>query len=112
MSSEAIGKWSFIIGLIIAVIAAFVTTYASAALLILFILGLIVGFLNISEKNLIKFLVAAIAIITLGMGSLNALSVLGVINTYINAILGNFIAFVGATALIVSIKAILETGKR
>lgn len=112
MSSELIGKWAFIIGLIIAVIAGFISGYPTAILLILFILGLIVGFLNISEKNNIKFLVATIALLTLGVGSINALSVLSIVSTYLNAILSNFIAFVSAAALVVSIKSVVETTKK
>jgi uncharacterized membrane protein YfhO len=105
------GKWAFIIGLIIAVIASFISGYAAIILLVLFILGLIVGFLNVSEKNNIKFLVAAISLLVLGVGSISALSILAVVSTYLNAILGNFIAFVSAAALVVAIKSILETGK-
>lgn len=109
--SEQLGKWAFIIGLIVAVLAGFITTYATYTLLILFVLGLVVGFINITEKIVIKFLVAVIALLSLGVGSLNALGVLGIVNSYLMAILGNFISFVGAAALVVSIKAIIDTGK-
>ena len=108
---EAIGKWAFIIGLILAAIAAFVQGYAAIILLILFILGLIVGFLNIHEKNVMKFLIAVITLLTLGIASINALDILDIINVYLKSILGNFIAFVSAAGLVVSIKAIVETSK-
>jgi len=111
MSSEAIGKWAFIIGLVIAVLASFITSYATIVLLVLFILGLVIGFMNISDKDHIKFLVAAIALITLGVGSISALALLGIVSTYINAILGNFVAFVSAAALVVSIKSLVETSQ-
>jgi hypothetical protein len=107
-----IGKWIFIIGMVIAVIAGFVQGYASLILLLLFILGLVVGFLNVSDKNLPKFLMAAIALLLLGVSSISALSILGIVSVYLNAILGNFIAFVGAAALVVSIKAIIEVNKK
>jgi len=113
--AEVIGRWAFIIGLIIAVIAGliadFVSGYTTAILLILFILGLVVGFMNISEKDHLKFLVASIALLVLGVGSINALSILAIVSTWLNAILGNFIAFVSAAALVVSIKAIVEASK-
>jgi hypothetical protein len=113
MSSEAIGNWAFIIGLIVAVIAGFLPiSYVAYTLLVLFILGLIVGFMNISDKDLMKFLVAAIALMTLGIASLSALSILGVVSIYLNLILGNFVAFVSASALVVSIKAVIETSKK
>ncbi len=112
MSNELIGKWAFIIGLVIAVIAGFITGYTEIILLVLFILGLIVGFMNIRDKDLIKFLVAAIALLALGVSSISVLAVLAVVSTYLNAILGNFISFVSAAALVVAIKAILETSKK
>lgn len=112
MSNELLGKWAFLIGLIIAVIAGFISGYTEAILLILFILGLVVGFLNIKDKDLLKFLVAAIALLALGVSSISALSILSIVSTYVNLILGNFIAFVSAAALVVSIKAILETSKK
>jgi len=109
--NQAIGKWAFLIGLIIAVIAAFIPGYAGTILLILFILGLIVGFMNIAEKQVVKFLVAAIALLALGVASINALSVLAIVSTYLDSILSNFIAFVSAAALVVAIKSIIETAK-
>lgn len=108
---EEIGKWAFIIGLIIAVIAGFIPGYTEAVLLILFILGLVIGFLNISEKDHVKFLVASVALLVLGVGSISALSILNIVSTYLNAILSNFIAFVSAAALVIAIKSIVETSK-
>ncbi len=112
MSNELIGKWAFIIGLIIAVIAGFITGYTEVILLALFILGLIVGFMNIKDKDLMKFLLATVALLVLGVSSINALSMLGVVSDYLDSILGNFISFVSAAALVVSIKAVLETSKK
>lgn len=112
MVNELIGKWAFLIGLIIAVVAGFVTSYATTVALVLFILGLVVGFLNIAEKNSVKFLVATIALLAGVTASISALSMLGVVVSYASAVLGNFVAFVSAAALVVAIKAVFETGKK
>ncbi len=111
MKDNVIGKWAFIIGLVIALIASFWVTYLNVILPILFLLGLIVGFLNISEKNKVKFLVATIALLA-AAASLSFISFLGMISQYITAIVNNFIAFVLAAALVVSIKAIVETNQK
>jgi hypothetical protein len=111
MENELIGKWAFIVGLIIAVIAGLITGYAITFALVLFVLGLIVGFLNVSEKDSTRFLIAAIALLTGGIASLTALSMLGVTIDYITAILTNFIAVISAAALVVAIKVIFETGR-
>ena len=113
MELDLIGKWAFIIGLVIAILAAFVTTVqTSTVLLILFILGLIVGFLNIDKKNTTEFLVSVIAL--LAVGSLGALAIGNLVTAvgYLEAILGNFIVFVAAAALVVSITAIIVTSKK
>ena len=109
---KIVGKWAFLAGLIIAVIASFLTGFGTAIALILFLLGLIVGFLNIAEKDTHKFLLATIALLTGGIASISAISMLGIVITYLNAILGNFVAFVSAAALVVAIKAIFETNKK
>jgi hypothetical protein len=112
MEKEFLGKWAFLIGLIIAVITGFMTGYATILALVLFVLGLIVGFLNVTEKDSVKFLIATIALLTGGIASLTALSMLGVTINYITTILANFVAFISAAALVVAIKAIFETSKK
>ena len=110
--NKLIGKWAFIIGLVIAVVAGFVTGYGTTLAAALFVLGLIVGLLNVSEKNSIKFLVATIALLTGGIASLSAISILGVTIDYVTTILSGFIAFVSAAALVVAVKAVFETSQK
>lgn len=112
MKSKFLGKWAFLVGLAVAVIASFLTGYATTIAVVLFVLGLVIGFLNVSEKDSNKFLLATIALLTGGIASMSALSILGVVSTYLNAILRNFTAFVSAAALVVAIKAIFETGQK
>jgi hypothetical protein len=112
MASDMIGKWAFIIGIIIAVIAGFINAYLSTLMFILFLLGLVVGFMNINKKDTNDFLVATIALLVGGTASISALTILGIVNQYITAILGNFIAFVSAAALVVAIKTIVQTTKK
>ena len=108
-----IGKWSFTIGLVIAILAAFIPVVSdSTVLLVLFHLGLLVGFLNIASKNSTKFLIGLIALFLIGVSSIGALAIFGSIETYLASILGNFLAFVGAAGLVVSIIVILETSRR
>ena len=112
MDNKLIGKWAFLIGLAIAVIAGFATGYATTVALVLFILGLVVGLLNVAEKDSTKFLVATIALLAGVTASISAISMLGVVVSYANAIFGNFIAFVSAAALVVAIKVVFETSKK
>ena len=111
MSSELVGKWAFLIGLIVAVIAGLIEGVYSIPYLalILVILGLIVGFLNIADKDSTKLLVAIIALMAVGSMTILAIPAISV---YLEAILGNFVAFVGAAALVVAIKSIVEASKK
>jgi hypothetical protein len=109
-SLDMIGKWAFIIGLALAILAALlvsVVTIPNLAL-ILVILGLIVGFLNIAEKDTVKLLVAIIALTVIGAA---AIAVIPAINTYLLDILTNIITLAGAAGLVVAVKAIYETGR-
>ncbi len=112
MVNELVRKWAFLIGLIVAVLAVFVTGYATIVASVLFVLGLIVGFLNVTEKDSTKFLVGVIALLTGGIASINVLSLLGIVVTYVNSILGNFVAFVSAAALVVALKEVFAASKK
>jgi hypothetical protein len=91
MNLKFVGKWAFLVGLVIAVLASFLTGYATTVALVLFVLGLVV---------------------TGGIASMSAISMLGIVSTYLVTILGSFVAFVSAAALVVAIKAIFETSKK
>jgi hypothetical protein len=105
-----VGKWTFIAGLVLAVLSGFFGIPFIA--IILLILGLIVGFLNISKTEEQFYLIAVIALLVIGVGSMQALSVLNVtLSDWVNTIFANFIAFVGASGLVVAVKAIIKSSK-
>lgn len=104
------GKWAFIIGLILAILSGFFgIPYLALAMLVL---GLIVGFLNVSTKEEQLYLIAVAVLLAIGIGGLQALSVLGVsIATWVNTVFANFITFVAASGLVVAVKAIVKSGQ-
>ena len=109
-----LGRWAFIIGLIIALVVAFLpagTVSPGTIAMVLFILGLIIGFLNISSKETTGFLVAIIALIVVSSGTVSVLGTFNIATQYLVAILSNFIALVAAAGLVVSIKEIIELSK-
>jgi len=110
-----LGKWAFLIGVLVSILSAFTTNLiaTSTTVIALFVLGLAVGFLNIDRKNSTTFLMGALVLLVLGVGGISALSevrLLGIYD-YLITMLGSFVAFVGAAALIVAIKAILDTNQ-
>lgn len=109
-NSVTIGKWAFIIGLILAILAAFLSIPYTTVILL--ILGLIVGFLNIPTKEEVPYLVAVIALILIGIAFIEASAALGkVISVTMASLLANFVTFVSAAGLIVAIKTIVKIGQ-
>jgi hypothetical protein len=106
---SSIGFWAFIVGLIIALVAGIFFPGNWIVAVILLILGIIIGFLNITAKETMLFLVATIALIIVG----NAFAVITVGD--IGKFLGNILSYVAAlmapAAIIVAIKALWAIGK-
>ncbi|MBD3362077.1 hypothetical protein GF358_04800 [Candidatus Woesearchaeota archaeon] len=97
-----IGSWAFILGVLISIVAGLIPAWQTPTLIwVLVILGLVVGFLNITAKETTEFLVAALALMIIG--SAGAIPALGVI---ILSILANIVAFVAPAALVVALKSI------
>jgi hypothetical protein len=120
MAYEQVGSWAFILGVVIAVIVGLVGAFVALGTagpwigLVLVILGFVVGFINISAKELNDFLTAAIALMLVGLAS-------GALSTIDAMILGGFPIlsgmvtnigiFVAPAALIVSLKAVLNLAR-
>lgn len=104
-----VGKWSFIAGIIIAIISGFWAV--PAVILVMVILGLIVGLLNVAKEEIIGYLIASIALLLVGATGFEVLDTLaGVVGDWLNSVLINFTVFVAASALIVALKGILVLG--
>ena len=105
MNLVKIGHWSLIGGIVLAVVSGFAAIPQLA--IILFVLGLIVGFLNVTETESTPFLVAVIALLLIGVAGLQ----LGELTGTTASILTNFIAFVAAAGLVVALKQIVTVAK-
>ena len=100
-----IGRWALLIGIILAIIAGFAEIPSVA--IVLFVLGLIVGFLNIKERESAPFLIAVIALLVIGLSGLQ----LGKATPTVISVLNNFVAFVSAAGLVVALKQALAAVK-
>jgi len=101
-----IGRWALIVGIILAILAGF--TDIPSLGFVLCILGLIVGFLNIGEKESTPFLIAVIALLVIG---LSGLQVGEKLTPTLISVLSNFIAFISAAGLVVALKQVLAVVK-
>ena len=105
---QKIGSWAFIIGVVLAIITGLLgaTVFGSFAawLPVLFIiLGFVVGFLNITDKETTGFLVAVIALLVAGGISWASIPMIGV---YLAGIFGNIASLLAPAAVIVGLKTV------
>ena len=111
MAMEKLGEYAFLACIVIAVLAGLATGlagYQSGAVnALLVVLGVVVGVLNISEKETTPFLVAAIALIAAATVGFEAIdSVVANAGSTLNAIFNYIATFVAPGAIIVAFKAV------
>jgi hypothetical protein len=106
MKLETVGKWAFIIGLVLAVVVGYIFQ-AEWVVWVLAILGVIVGLLNVTREDTERFLLAAIAF-ALSITALNTIPVLGL---QITNVLGYVAAFVAGAVIVVALKALFQTAR-
>ena len=106
MDTAKIGKWAFIIGLVVAVLAGLLFQ-PGWAIWVLAILGLIVGLLNVTAEDTRSFLLASIAL-TLSATALNTLPVVG---TALSFILPFVVAFVAGATIVIALKELFQAAR-
>ena len=117
-SNEKLGGYAFLVGAAIAIIVGALAGLGQEGLLgsvsswiplVLVILGIVVGFLNIKDKEVDKFLIASIALIVLA-GTAGGLLVIDRAIAPLGSIFAgmaqNLAIFVAPAALIVALKSI------
>ena len=115
---QKLGKYAFIACIMIAVVAGvasvFVNFSSAWIALVLVILGVVVGFTTITEKEVTPFLLAAIALTVASSGGwfLIINEAVAKLGTVINSILYNIASFVAPTAIILATKMIYELANK
>lgn len=103
--------WIYLIAVAIAIIAAFWNPMsATTTTTILAILGIVIGLANVSKKEAVEFLIAAVALIVASLSSRGLEKIL-FIGKFIPAILMNLMAIVAPAAVIVALKELNKTAK-
>ncbi len=105
MNTSLIGKWAFVAGLVICVIAGLGLAEHSAVPIVLAVIGLVVGFLNVSGAETRTFLIAAIALVI----SATSVDQLPEVGGYITAIMDNIVVFIAPAVLVVALKSLWST---
>jgi hypothetical protein len=106
MKLATVGKWAFIIGLVLAGVAG-LFFQAAWVVWVLAILGVIVGLLNVTQEETQGFLLAAIAFAL----SATALNTVPYVGGVVANILGYVAVFVAGAMIVVALKALFETAR-
>ena len=115
-SSQKLGIYIFLAGVAIAIVAGILFAAGQIGIfkgietwipLVLVVLGVVVGFLNIKDKDLHEFLMASMVLLLLS-GTAAGLNQIPVVGVYLAAIAQSLAIFVAPAALIVSVKAIKD----
>jgi hypothetical protein len=115
-SSVGMGQFILSIGVVLSIIlgigAAMEASWASSPFFVflLIIVGLLIGFKNVSTSEASGFLTGTIALI-LATAVANLTAIDKVIPKFVQASLANFIVVIGVAAVIVSFKAVYERAK-
>lgn len=109
---KQVGKYSFIAGVVIAVLLGLAIPALSGArewlFTIMVILGLVVGFLNVSGKETKDFLLVTVALVIVayvaGAQMENWSSEVQFVGKYLTGIFSNIVAFVVPASVVVALK--------
>jgi len=113
MAEQGVGKWAFLIGVLLALIAGIGTGIGAGfadnmwitALLV--IAGLVVGFVNITVKETQAFLVASIAVMVASTSNLAELFPgFEVVGAILAGVVAKLIIVVAPAALLVALRAV------
>ena len=102
-----IGRWAFLIGLIIAIIIA-IFGLSTNLLIALVIIGLIVGLLNVTEKEVTPFLMSGTVLIIASFFGKDIMMSVPIASSILDALL---VLFVPAT-IVVAVKNVFNIAKR
>ncbi len=107
VSLQQVGSYAFIAGVIIAVLAVFAgASLATTITAALVVLGLIVGLLNVTEKETKDFVLMSVALVIVSAQGAALLAAVPEIGTMLSTILLNIVTFVVPSTVVVSLVAI------
>src|SRR3989338_10245870 len=107
--TDVLGKWAFLIGLVLAVIIGLFSTVEGTYAIVLVVIGLIVGLLNVADEEVMPFLMSGAVLIiasSLGAGELSAAP------SYVNSVLQALLAIFVPATIIVAIKNVFSIARR
>jgi hypothetical protein len=107
-----IGMAAFSVGLVMSIIYGVVSRNDASVILALVILGIIVGLLNITRREMVLLLLTAVALIVVGKASFSALDdLVDGLGASLNGIVSYLAVFMAPAAVITAVRAIWAVGR-
>ncbi|MEK6824296.1 MAG: hypothetical protein AABX12_00605 [Nanoarchaeota archaeon] len=106
-SMNTVGRWAFLIGVILAIILGALGIVNSTWMSALILIGLIVGFLNISERETTPFLLAGVSLIIASALGKDVMSGLPVLYNILQTLLAVFVP----STIVVAIKHVFSLAR-
>ena len=110
VKSNLIGGWAFVIGIVIAILIGIGVPLSNTVVAILVVLGIIIGLLNIADKEVQPFMLASIAVLLAAYMGGSVLAKVPFVS------LGNALdavkAMVVPAIIIVALKEVFEIAKK
>ncbi len=108
-----IGGLSFISGVFIALLVGIFANYGTASMTsLLIVLGILVGFLNVTGKESKDFLLTAVGLIIVTAFGGDVLREVATIGVYLSNILGAMMMFLIPSVIVVALKIVYAIAKR
>jgi hypothetical protein len=103
-----IGKWAFVIGVLLALLLGLMGAMAPWMAVTLVILGLIVGLLNVTSKEATPFLLAGVSLLLAASFGKAAVSEIAMLANVLNALL----VFIVPTVIVVALREVFVMAKK
>lgn len=106
---DVIGGWAFLLGVILAVIAGLFPAVGTPTMMaVLAVVGLIVGFLNIGDKEVTQFLFSGLVLVLISSAGIGLMANIPYISGILTALLTIFIP----ATVVVAVMNVLRLAKR
>ena len=112
-SSNSLGSLSFLFGAVIAILVGIINPGTASTTLtsLLILLGIIVGFLNVTTKETSSFLIATVSLVIVAALGGAVLGQVALVGNYLEGVLTSILTFVIPATIIVAIKSIYALEK-
>lgn len=111
--AKSFGAWAFLIGVILALIIGLISKGSMSGLWvgILAIIGLIVGFLNVTDKEVTPFMMAGIVLILASSFGGDVVKDVPGVGSYLGGILNSILILFTPATIVVALKSVFVLAK-